>query len=170
MDAQGRVFYSDKPPPSDAREADRLRFNTRPGEEPLPYAVREAAKNFPVTLYSGDCGEPCNVARNLLDARGVPFVFKDGGETAVQEELKKLSGGTGVPVLQVGRTLLKGFEAGQWNSTLDAAGYPKSAPRRVAPPKKEAPTTPGSKTAPAPGAAEANPASGPSNGTGAAPP
>jgi hypothetical protein len=40
-------------------------------------------------------------------------------------------------VLVVGSDKIDGFEAGQWNATLDRAGYPKSAP-------------PGSKPAPAP--------------------
>ena len=31
-------------------------------------------------------------------------------------------------LLTVGKTLLSGFEAGQWNSELDIAGYPKTAP------------------------------------------
>jgi len=158
VDAQGRVFYSDKPPPIDAREAEKLRLSTRPGEVALPYEVREAAKHFPVTLFSGDCGPPCDAARKLLDSRGVPFALKDGHDAAVQEELKKISGAMEVPVLQVGRTLLKGFEAGQWNAALDAAGYPKSVLQRPVPSKKEPPSTPGAKPTPAP--AEGKPAAG----------
>ena len=43
------------------------------------------------------------------------------------EELKKATGGDEVvPVLQVGRRALRGFEEGQWNAALDNAGYPKT--------------------------------------------
>lgn len=170
VDAQGRVFYTDKPPPSEAREAEKLRLNTQPGEVPLPYQAREAAKNFPVTLFGGDCGESCEAARKLLDTRGVPFSFKDGYKAEVQEELKKLSGAMEVPVLQVGRTtLVRGYEPGQWNAALDAAGYPKSIPRRPAPPKNAPPPTAGGKPVPADGkpaaAAEAKPADNSAGGT-----
>lgn len=162
VDAQGRVFYTDKPPPSDAREAEKLRLNTRPGEVPLPYEVSEATKNFPVTLLSGDCGEPCDAGRKFLDTRGVPYTFKNGHEAAVQEELKKLTGALEVPVLQVGRSVVRGFDAGQWNTALDAAGYPKFIPRRTVPPKKESRPAPAAKPAPAP--ADAKPAEGHSAG------
>jgi hypothetical protein len=160
VDAQGRVFYTDKPPPIDAREAEKLRLSTRPGEVALPYEMREAAKHFPVTLFSGDCGQPCDAGRKLLDSRSVPFTLKDGQDAAAREELKKISGALEVPVLQVGRTLLKGFEAGQWNAALDAAGYPKSVLQRPVPPAKEPPSTPGTKPAPAPAPAEGKPAAG----------
>ncbi len=46
----------------------------------------------------------------------------------MREELKKATGGDEVvPVIQVGRQVLRGFEEGQWNAALDDAGYPKTA-------------------------------------------
>ncbi len=112
-DANGRVFYTDKPPPTDARNVERKRLGDRAGSGPLPYATQMAAKSFPVTLYTSDCGEACDEGRKLA-------------------ELLKLTGGTSVevPVLVVGRTIVRGWEATQWHSTLDAAGYPKSSPVR----------------------------------------
>jgi hypothetical protein len=41
-------------------------------------------------------------------------------------ELKKLAGAVEVPVIVVGKTHQKGFEAGSWDSLLDSAGYPKT--------------------------------------------
>lgn len=149
-DANGRVFYTDKPPPGDARNVERKSLGDRAGSGPLPYAVQMAAKNFPVTLYTSDCGEACDDGRKLLEARGVPYAEKAARDQHVQAELLKLTGGTSVevPVLVVGRTIVRGWEATQWHSTLDAAGYPKtSAVRRsvVAPATK---ATSGSPTEP----------------------
>lgn len=146
-DANGRVFYADKPPPGDARNVERKRLGDRAGSGPLPYATQMAAKNFPVTLYTSDCGEACDESRKLLDARGVPYAEKAARDQNVQAELLKLTGGTAVevPVLVVGRTIVRGWEATQWHSTLDAAGYPKSSsvgPTVVAPTRKSASGTP----------------------------
>jgi len=131
-DENGRVFYTDKPPPGDARNVERKRLGDRAGSGPLPYATQMAAKNFPVTLYTSDCGEACDEGRKLLEARGVPYAEKAARDQNVQAELLKLTGGTSVevPVLVVGRTIVRGWEATQWHSTLDAAGYPKSSPVR----------------------------------------
>lgn len=129
-DANGRVFYTDTPPPGDARNVEKKNLGDRAGSGPLPYATQMAAKNFPVTLYTSDCGEACEEGRKLLDARGVPYAEKIARDQGIQAELLKLTGGTTVevPVLVVGRTIVRGWESGQWHSTLDAAGYPKSSP------------------------------------------
>jgi glutaredoxin len=133
VDQDGRVVYTDKPPPTNARDTEKMRVNTRADEVPLPYEAKVAVKNFPVTLYVSDCGEPCDAARKLLEARGVPFTEKNGREASVQDELKKLIGAPEVPVLVVGRSPVKGWEPAMWTSALDAAGYPKSIPKRPVP-------------------------------------
>lgn len=131
VDIDGKVHYTDHPPPpSAARKVEEKSIGTPPADDgPLPYASRLAAKNFPVTLYNSGCGEACTKAREHLTQRGVPFNEKDAGTTEVQAELKKLIGALEVPVLAVGTvTRLKGYESGAWNAALDEAGYPKSAP------------------------------------------
>jgi glutaredoxin len=85
-------------------------------------------KNFPVTIYVYDCGDGCDRARALLTKRGVPHTSKDPLAPEMREELKKVTGGQEVvPVLQVGRRVLRGFEEAQWNAALDDAGYPRTA-------------------------------------------
>lgn len=129
VDAEGRVHYTDQPPDAKAKNVEQRRFGANVIDTTqLPYATREAAKKFPVTLYANDCGDPCSQALQHLNKRGIPFVrktLKDEGET---EELKKLAGGSLVPLLLVGKKPLKYFQAQEWDSALDAAGYPKSAP------------------------------------------
>lgn len=152
VDADGKVHYSDQPPPSSAKQVEQRKSTTsKPGEAQLPYALQQAVKSFPVTLYTTDCGDGCNRARKLLAKRGIPHTEKDATDATTQEELRKLIGANlEVPVLKVGRTVLRGIEEGQWNSALDIAGYPQTAvipprpPTRppktpAAPPKPEAP-------------------------------
>lgn len=129
IDAEGTVHYSNQPPPAGAKavEEKKLRPSTAGGGE-MSYATREAMKNFPVVFYSTDCGDPCANGRELLAKRGVPYIEKNPQTPEASAELKQLiEGELVVPVLKVGRTVLRGFESGQWHSALDTAGYPKSA-------------------------------------------
>jgi glutaredoxin len=129
VDENGKIQYSDQPPPANIKDVNKIKSaGGKPGEAPLPYALQQAVKNFPVTLFSADCGESCTKARDLLAKRGIPYTDMDATLQPTQDELKKLINGPPVvPVLKVGREILKGFEAGQWNGSLDAAGYPKTA-------------------------------------------
>lgn len=149
VDPDGKVHYSDKPPPASAKDVTQKAVGGAAAESaPLPYATQAAAKNFPVTLYASDCGDPCKQARDLLRKRGIPHTEKNPQQPAEQEELMKLlSGQLEVPVLKVGKSVVRGWDEAQWSGTLDAAGYPKNAgapppkpaPKAAAAPKAEAP-------------------------------
>ncbi len=128
-DAQGRTVYSDRAPPSGARNAQQKSFNGSVIEVGESYARKTAREKYPVTLYTSACGAACDQAKQLLGARGVPFSTKDlESSKSAQEELQKLTGKLNVPVLVVGSDKIVGFGAAQWQAALDRAGYPKSAP------------------------------------------
>ncbi len=130
-DAQGRSVYSDQPPPTSIANAQQKSFKGSVIEGNEPYAARIAREKHPVTLYANDCGAPCDQARQLLAARGVPFSNRDPQNSPdAQAELQKLTGRSSVPVLLIGREKIDGFESGRWQAALDQAGYPKSAPNR----------------------------------------
>ncbi len=127
MDEQGQVTYSDLPPPASVKTAEQRRFGNRPGSQQLPYALQMATRDHPVTLFVSDCGVACSQATQLLGKRGVPFTEKNAKDPKVQPELMVLTGGKlEVPVLLVGKNVVKGFEQDGWHSALDIAGYPKS--------------------------------------------
>jgi glutaredoxin len=151
VDKDGKVNYSDKPPQPGSAKVEQRRMTGSVVESggATDFAVQQAAKNFPVTMYSAPtCQAPCVEARGVLSKRGVPFVEVVVTDEATREQLKKVSGDTQVPVLVVGRDVTKGYEIGMWNAALDSAGYPKSvAPNRMtsasAPPApKPAPAKP----------------------------
>jgi hypothetical protein len=139
VDADGKVHYTDKPPPKEAKDIEKKRVRTAADAIPMPYALQQAAKTFPVTVYNADCGAPCDQAGALIEKRGIPHTARNARDPEVQADLKKLTGSqdVDVPVLQVGRNVVKGWEAGQWNNALDAAGYPKSAVWKQPPAKPE---------------------------------
>lgn len=130
VDAQGKVHFSDTPPPVEAKSVSQKRMGgTYVEESNLPYATQIAMKRNPVTLYTAkDCGAPCDRGRELLGSRGVPYTERNAlGDNETLEALRKLTGGSGeVPLLQVGESKVKGWDEGSWNSALDAAGYPRT--------------------------------------------
>ncbi|MEW5966959.1 MAG: glutaredoxin family protein, partial [Pseudomonadota bacterium] len=152
-DAQGRMVYSDQPPPPSVGKVQQKNFKGNFIEIGESYTAKTAREKFPVTLFSTACGAPCDQARQLLSERGVPYSSKDPqASPEANAELKKLTGRLSVPVLVVGQEKIDGFETGQWQALLDKAGYPKSpAPGRPAPASPAA-------AAPAPAAAAPAPA------------
>ena len=161
VDADGKVHYSDQLPPANIKQVEKKKAaGGKPSDAPLPYVLQQAVKNFPVTLYTSDCGDACARARALLAKRGVPYTEMDATDALTQEELRKLTGGPlDVPVLKVGRDAVRGFEEGQWNTSLDAAGYPNKplmAPRPPTKPAKPAASAPPARPATPSGPAEAS--------------
>ena len=146
VDKDGKVHYGDKPA-EDAIGAEQKKFGARSaaGDDDLPYSIRKAKQDFPVTLYvAPHCGEYCAQARSFLKQRGIPYVEKNLVMKEDVDAFKTKTGGNNVPALTVGKTLLTGFEAGLWNGELDIAGYPKTAPygSRPVPPAAVKPEVP----------------------------
>ncbi len=131
VDKEGRVHYTQTPPPSGAAQNVRRKdFSDGVVESSgLSYAAQMAMRNYPVTLYSSaDCGAPCKDAQNYLNKRGVSYRDVIVSDAKGVEELKTIAGSSQVPVMKVGAQVLVGFEPGQWKEALDIAGYPASAP------------------------------------------
>ncbi len=147
-DPDGRVVYSDRPPPGAAKDVQPKRLGANFIEnDALPLAARNASENFPVTLYTFACGEICQMAEALLNRRGIPFTQVNVEEAKGAERLKALTGEMTAPVLQVGDKLVaKGYNEPRWHAMLDEAGYPKSIPAKQRP---IAPLTPKAPEAPA---------------------
>jgi hypothetical protein len=151
VDKAGKVHYGDAPP-ADGSDAVRKKLSSEPAQnEDFSYEARRAQQHFPVTLYvTEDCGEFCTQGRKLLSKRGIPFSEKMLRSPEELDAFKALSGYDSVPALAVGKSFLKGFLEAQWNSELDIAGYPKTAPYRM-PKAPAAPVTPVTRAdAPAP--------------------
>ena len=127
VDKDGKVQFSDSPP-LDAANVTEKRMGGGYVDQEYPYAVQQAMKKNPVTIYTAaSCGDPCDQARDLLSKRGVPFSEKDPQKSKeAAESLKTLVGGLEVPVMVVGESKAKGYEPEQWNSLLDTAGYPRT--------------------------------------------
>lgn len=125
----GRVSYSDQPPPA---------ANARPvasgssgaagaANAQLPFELRQVASRYPVVLYtSAECA-PCNSGRSLLNSRGIPYSERTISTNEDAEALRRLSGQLSLPFLTIGSQQIKGYSDGEWTQFLDAAGYPKQS-------------------------------------------
>lgn len=125
VDDKGNVEWRDTPPPANAKSVEKRTMTGNTIEtSTLPYALQQAIKNNPVTLWTFDCGPHCNAAAAHLAKRGIPHTVRHSNKEP--EVLKKLTGGTDVPVLVVGSTQLKGYAETTWDAALDNAGYPRT--------------------------------------------
>lgn len=140
VDDKGRVEWRDTPPPANAKKVERRIVGGSVIEtSTLPYSLQQAVRSFPVTLYTGNCGEGCDKARAHLVRRGVPFTQKNPQDD-VEGYRKLTNGGMQVPLLFVGNERFAGYEENAWDRLLDTAGYARQpVPGYVAPKPAAAP-------------------------------
>lgn len=125
VDKDGKVHYSDEPPPAEAKKVEQKRLGASiVGAEKYSYQTRQATANFPVTLYvSADCADACASARKYLAARNIPYAEKPVNTAAEMESFRKATESNSMPTLAVGKMIGKGFLESEWSSLLDTAGY-----------------------------------------------
>jgi glutaredoxin len=131
VDKDGKVHYSDQPPPKEVKKVEQPRLRSGSIDTgDLPFETQQAARNFPVTLYTTpDCVSECANARDLLNRRGIPFSENSVVTVEQGDSFKKALGTDKLlfPALIVGTQKQIGFEADIWHGLLDVAGYPRTA-------------------------------------------
>jgi glutaredoxin len=133
----GRITYSDRPPPPSAKVLNEKKPVDTAGSAPaLPYELQQAVTKYPVTLYSGNRCAPCDDARAYLRSRGVPFAEKMVTTDDDIALFKQQSPDGTAPVVSVGTRKSVGFSQPALSALLDSAGYPSSS---VLPPTYQPP-------------------------------
>lgn len=128
----GGVTYTDRVPTASAGRQVQMGRDSATADASdalasLPLELRQTIARFPVALYtSADCA-PCESGRRLLQSRGVPFTERQVLNNDDADALDRLTGGRSVPTLTIGSQALRGFNEGDWQSYLDAAGYPRES-------------------------------------------
>jgi glutaredoxin len=122
----GKVTYTDQPPADPKVKIKRMGASgsTDEPDQPLPFAIANAVRSAPVTLYTSLSCSPCAQGRQLLQNRGIPFSERTVSTEADLETLKTLGMENNFPVLEVGRNRISGYGSEQWNGALTSAGYP----------------------------------------------
>ncbi len=132
----GRVHYSDQPPPPAVKDVQLRQLKSANVVETggaYAYETRQAARNSPLTLYTSEkCTDYCRMARDFLARRGAPYSEKILRTAADEAEYRKATGNEKLtlPVLTTGKKVESGFEESAWNRLLDGAGYPAQGSAR----------------------------------------
>lgn len=125
VDGKGERFLADHCPPNTIR-AGQIQVRVR-STKPTPEEA--AAEQSPVALFAVPVCDACDLVRNQLQKRGIPFVEKDpSNDGAIQTELKELAGSLTVPTITIGEKILTGYNKQALDESLDGAGYAKPEP------------------------------------------
>jgi glutaredoxin len=131
VDKDGKVHYSDQPPPKEIKKVDQPRLGKSSIEtSDLPYQAKKAAQDYPVRLYTAaECVAECKAARDYLSKRGIPFSEQSLGTPEDGAAFKKLfkTDQIQLPAITVGNQQQIGFAEDGWAALLDTAGYPRTA-------------------------------------------
>ena len=122
-DKDGNEFFSDHCPAGTLKvQEQRMRgAPRRTGAEQLA----EVARKSPVALFTVPDCDACDLVRNQLKKRGIPFAERDVGTDADnQAALREMTGGTTVPTVAIGSRSLTGYSRAALDLALDEAGYP----------------------------------------------
>ena len=126
VDQDGKVHYSDAPPPNKKSKRINLKINSISG----PPVVSENRSASPVAAANAErvrlftaawCGY-CKKARAYLQARGTPFEDLDVETSAQGKNAYDALGGHGVPIILVGQQRMDGYNASTLEAMLKNAG------------------------------------------------
>ncbi|MDO8652404.1 MAG: glutaredoxin family protein [Undibacterium sp.] len=124
--ADGKVTYSDIPPPANAKRIETKSISSDAPGINLPPELATAVAQNPVTLYVAPSCIPCNDGRVLLKQLGIPFSEKTVITNEDINKLKQISGDTQLPLLLISNSKFRGFDSAEWRTTLSSAGYPET--------------------------------------------
>lgn len=127
-DKDGSTYFADRCPPGSARLGEK---EVRGGPRRDAAAeLAEVAKSHPVVLYSvADC-DACDLVRQQLKRRNIPYTEKDVGADQLdnQQALKAVGNGNlTVPTVAIGTRAFAGYSRAALDLGLDEAGYPPRA-------------------------------------------
>ncbi len=127
-DKDGSIFFADRCPPGTTRLGEKeVRSGPR---RDAATELADVAKAHPVVLYSvADC-DACDLVRQLLKGRHIPYTEKDVGSDQIenQQALKAIGNGSIiVPTVAIGAQTFTGYSRVALDLGLDEAGYPPRA-------------------------------------------
>jgi glutaredoxin len=119
VDENGNVTYQDRPPPEDGGQVQTL--SSTPAAESATTAQQP---DVDVVLYAIEVCEACDLVRDLLRERRIPFEEKNAeGDVEVQSELREVAGALSVPILMIGEQVLRGYNRDLILNELEEAGF-----------------------------------------------
>ena len=122
-DAEGRVHYSDSPPPDRQAAQVKIKVNSISGPAVVSAVKAGAVAKERVRIYTTTWCGYCKKAKAQLAARGVAFHEIDVETSDSGHREYVALGGRGVPVILVGSQRMDGYDAGRLDAMLQSARY-----------------------------------------------
>ena len=125
VDTDGNSSFRDKCPVGMTVKGTKKLPGSREKVETGPSA-EDAIRDFPVVFFTTPECEACELVRDQLNGRDVPYTEKDAtNDRAIQGELAKITGGAlTVPTVTVGEQKFTGYSRNDLKAALTEAGYP----------------------------------------------
>lgn len=135
-ETSGDLSFRDLCPPYTVKMGEKY---IRGGPHNDAPTVQDIAKEYPVVLYTVPKCDACDLVRQQLNARAVPYAEKDvSSDPANQEALRSASGAVTVPTVSIGAQIFTGYSRSGLDMGLNQAGYP-AAPAATAEAAEQAP-------------------------------
>lgn len=121
-DAEGNTSFRNQCPPDMKKIGEYKLVGVKPKAGPT---LDDIAKGAPIVFYSVPECDACDLVRNRLKARGLPFTETDVQDNAeAQTAMRAATGGLTVPSVMIGEKVLSGYSSEALNAALTEAGYP----------------------------------------------
>ena len=125
VDVDGNSSFRDKCPVGMEVKGTKKLPGKRAAVEAAPTA-EDAMRDFPVVLFTTPDCEACELVRDQLNGRDIPYTEKDAtNDREIQGKLAAITGGVlVVPTVTVGEQKFTGYSRNDLKSALTDAGYP----------------------------------------------
>ncbi|MGR8946849.1 MAG: glutaredoxin family protein [Gammaproteobacteria bacterium] len=124
-DKSGASTFAERCPPGSTKKGEK-QLRGLPIKKDDRVSVDEIAREHPITLFAVENCDACDLVRNQLLARDIPFTEIDVAND--QEKFDLLTAATGgaatVPTLTIDDKVLTGHNSASLDSALNDAGYP----------------------------------------------
>ena len=123
VDADGRVQYSDKPPPGVKSTPVQARISSYSGTPVVSGTASAGATRPEIRMYSTDWCGYCRKAREFFARERIRYTELDVEKSAAARDEYQRMGARGVPVILVGTQRMNGYSEQRLAQMLKAAGY-----------------------------------------------
>lgn len=123
VDADGRVQYSDKPPPGVKSSPVEARISSYSGAPVVSGAPSPGATRPEIRMYATDWCPYCKKAQAFFARQGIRYAHVDIEKSEAGKAEYQRHGGRGVPLIMVGTQRMTGFSEERLAQMLKAAGY-----------------------------------------------
>lgn len=142
VDEDGNVSYHQRPPRDAGKyKVEEKEFGQTTESQRKSGSWQSSINKYPITLYMVPRCAMCDLVRQYLKSKKLPYSeINVENNKAAQAELTRVSGKLEVPVVTIGKGLVRGYSLEELNSKLIEAGYIEGEEKIQSSPDNLAPT------------------------------